>query len=68
MKFLFCPKCRRRIIPPSFIMKANIKSEGGITLKCGVQKCTGKVKFKLESNDNTVRDTATTSGEDTGNS
>ena len=42
-----------RIMPPSFLLKANIKAENGITLQCenknskGVQ-CRGKVKIKLE--------------------
>jgi len=50
---LFCPQCRMRIMPPSFLLKANIKAENGITLQCenknskGVQ-CRGKVKIKLE--------------------
>ena len=54
MKFLFCLKCHRRIIPPKWIMNSNIKSEGGITLQCGYKdmkgQCKGKVKFKPKNN------------------
>jgi RNase P subunit RPR2 len=45
MKFLFCPNCHQRVIPPKWIMNANIKSEKGVTLECGACK-KGKVKFK----------------------
>ena len=45
MKFLFCPKCHRRVTPPKFLMQANVKSEKGINIECG---CGGKVKFKQE--------------------
>jgi hypothetical protein len=56
MKFLFCPKCHRRILPPKFLFTANIKAEKGINLACGYKPCTGKVKFKPEfkEDDNTV--------------
>ena len=47
-KFLFCPKCHTRIIPPKFLFNANIKTEKGITIQCGVPKCGGKVKIKQE--------------------
>jgi len=48
MKLLFCPNCHTRIIPPKFLFNANIKTEKGITIKCGVPNCKGKVKFKPE--------------------
>ena len=43
---IFCPKCRMRIMPPSFLLKSNIKVENGITINCGNKNCKGKVKIK----------------------
>jgi RNase P subunit RPR2 len=51
MKPLFCPNCHTRIIPPKFLFNANIKTENGITIQCGVKGCKGKVKFKQEVKD-----------------
>lgn len=50
LKFYFCPKCHKRVIPPSFLMTANIKSENGINIKCGDTKCKGQIKIKLKHN------------------
>ncbi len=52
MKPLFCNTAKHRIIPPKFLFQVNIKTENGITLKCGVPGCKGKVKFKLDGNSN----------------
>jgi len=40
-----------RIMPPSFLLKSNIKVENGITINCGNKnskgvQCKGKVKIK----------------------
>ena len=52
MKPLFCNTAHHRIIPPKFLFNANIKTEKGITIKCGVPNCKGKVKFKPDGNSN----------------
>lgn len=44
VKFYFCNKCRKRIMPPSFLNKTNIG--GKIKLNCGDKKCTGSVTIK----------------------
>lgn len=46
MKFLFCNKCHKRIIPPKFLGENNINVQNAITLKCGDPKCNGKTKYK----------------------
>ena len=46
MKFLFCNKCHKRIIPPKFLQNNNINVENGMVIKCGDPKCSGHVKFK----------------------
>jgi hypothetical protein len=48
MKHLFCDTAHHRIIPPKFLFKANIKTEKGIIINCGVRGCKGKVRFKPE--------------------
>ena len=48
MKPLFCNTAHHRIIPPKWLFNANIKTEKGITIQCGVQGCKGKVKIKPE--------------------
>ena len=53
-KFYFCPNCHTRIIPPKFLFQANIKTEKGITIQCGVKGCKGKVKFKPEPKEEVV--------------
>ncbi len=52
---MFCPKCHRKIVPPNWLFNANIKTEKGITINCGVPGCKGKVKFKPKNNDNSVQ-------------
>jgi hypothetical protein len=54
MKPLFCNTAHHRIVPPKFLLSANIKAEKGITIKCGVPGCKGKVKFKPEPKEEVV--------------
>ena len=43
MKPLFCNRCHKRIMPPSFLSSnKNINITGKITVKCGDAKCKGE--------------------------
>jgi len=46
MKFLFCNKCHKRIIPPKFLLNNTANIQGNIKLKCGDPKCIGEVTIK----------------------
>ena len=63
MKFLFCNRCHKRIIPPKFLMGGNINVQNAMTIKCGDPKCSGHVKYKPEvkPNDSVVEDIKTES-------
>jgi len=50
MKPLFCRKCHKRVLPPSFLKGNNINVQNAITIKCGDPNCTGHVKYKPTSN------------------
>jgi hypothetical protein len=45
MKSLFCNKCRKRILPPKFLMGDNINVQNAMTINCGDPKCKGHVKY-----------------------
>ena len=45
MKPVFCPKCHKRINPPTFLK--NVQAGGEIKLKCADPKCDGIAKYKL---------------------
>lgn len=46
MKFLFCNKCHKRIIPPKYILGGFSNIKGNINIKCSDLKCVGQVKIK----------------------
>lgn len=48
MKPLFCNTAKHYIRIPRYLLTGNIKVEKGITIKCGVPGCKGKVNFKPE--------------------
>ena len=48
MKSIFCPKCRKRIMPPSFLKNVNI--QGNININCGDANCKGVFKIKPKEN------------------
>lgn len=49
MKPVFCPKCHKRVNPPTFLKNVKIADGGGIKLKCADPKCKGIVKYKFPS-------------------
>ena len=56
MKALFCKKCHKRVIPPSFMRGDNLKVENAITIKCADPKCTGSAKYKPAKKEEVVTD------------
>ena len=54
MKIIFCNKCHKQIIPPSYLEKMNIQGGGKIKLKCGDPKCSGSVNYKTKKQDETT--------------
>jgi hypothetical protein len=40
----FCPNCHKKIEPPEWLLKGNVKVENGLNLQCGI--CSkGKVRI-----------------------
>lgn len=46
MKTLFCNKCHKRIVPPTFFQQMSGKVQGKMKINCGDAKCKGHATIK----------------------
>ena len=55
-KTLFCNKCHKRIVPPTFLKQMEGQIKGKMKINCGDTKCKGHATIK--GNEKNTNDTA----------